>query len=337
MALRWIDGFESYSGLVSLIPFRYTVGTLNSSLFETGRALGNALGFNGSSMATPDLGNQATYVVGFGFQNVNMSGSTAVTVLQFNDSTTTQIDIRFNPSTKVFSCQRGSTVLGTGTKVINTGVWYYVEVKATIDPSVGVVNLKVNEVTDINLTGQNTRQSSNNYANIITFTGTSGGGRYRIDDLYILDTTGGSNNDFLGDMKVEGIAPNSEGGNTNWTATPTSTPNYQCVETYGDSEYISTGTPTTIDTFNFGNLYNITGDIAAVQVVIWAKNTDSTNHTIKSAIRIGSSNYLAATAQTVDDTAYKAFNFIHETNPATTSVWSTSGVNGAEFGVDLVS
>ena len=50
-----------------------------------------------------------------------------------------------------------------------------------------------------------------------------------VDDLYVLDGTASTpaNNDFLGDVRVEGLDPNAAGSNAAWT--PSAGANYACV------------------------------------------------------------------------------------------------------------
>jgi hypothetical protein len=54
---------------------------------------------------------------------------------------------------------------------------------------------------------------------------------------------------------------------------------------------------------------------------------------VKSAIRIGSTDYDAATAVGIGGTAYSYTLFPYDTNPATSAAFSESEVNAAEFGV----
>lgn len=337
MTLRLIDGFESYNNNISLLPNRYTVNTIATSAFEAGRIIGSCLAFNGVSMTTPTFGNQQTWVIGFAFQNVNMTQTTATQILELRDGTNVQVDLRFNPATQLLQVNRGATVLGTGSKLIKPGVWYYIELKVKVDSSTGTVDLKVNTIADITLSSQNTQQSGSAQANNVSWRGTNQQGRYRIDDVYILDGAGSTNNNFLGDMKVESLRPSAEGSNSGWDVVPTGTANFEAVQTFGDSRYIETNTVNDKDTYVFNNLLKIDSSIAGVQVCVWARNTDSVQHTIKSVTRRSNTDYDASAAQTVTDTGFNPLYFIMEQDPSTTATWTVSGVNEAEYGVKLMS
>jgi len=339
MALRWVEGFESYSNLINFVQYRYASFVGGSSTFAPGRALGNSLNFIGNSLVTPTFGNQAEWFTGFAFRNVNLGTSNIqMPVLEVRDGTTVQVTLSFNPSTRVFSVYRGplTTLLGTGTFVLTTGAWYYIELDALIDSAVGAANLHVNTVSDITFSG-NTQVSANSYANTFAWKGPLAvglGGAYQLDDIYINDSTGGANNTFLGDMKVEAVNVIDSGNYAQWGVNVPGTPNFQAVQVLNDGLYISSNTAGQKDSYVCSNLNKITSDVAGVSAVYWGRNTDSTVHTINSLIRTGGTDYLG-TAISITDTAFKAYQEIWEQDPSTSAQWTVNGVGAAEFGVKL--
>lgn len=338
MALRWVDGFESYSSLINFIQYRYASFTGPSATFVPGRAVGNALQFNGTSFITPNLGNQATYIVGFAFKNVNLGvANVQMPLLTIQDTTTTQVSMTFNPSTRLCSLYSGATLLGTGTFVMTVGAWYYLELSATIG-NAGSATSKVNTVTDVTFSG-NTMQSLNSYANTIGFRGPAAiglGGSYQIDDIYINDATGAANNTFLGDMKVEPVVVIDTGNSTQWGVNVPGTPNYQAVQVLNDGLYISSNTATSLDLYLTSSLNYITSNIAGVSANYWNRNTDSTVHSFASAIRQSAVNYFGTTTN-VTNTAFNAYSQIWEQDPSTAAPWTVNGVGTAEFGIKLIS
>lgn len=340
MALKWVEGFESYSNLISFVQHRYQTFVGPSSTFQPGRAVGNCLNFNGTSLITPNLGNQGTYVVGFAFRNVNLGTSNVnMGVLEFRDLTTSQITATFNPSTRLFSVFRGATLLGTGTFALTTGSWYYIEVAVLVDSAVGTVTLRVNTVNDVTFGPGNTQVTANAYANTLAFRGPAAiglGGAYQLDDIYILDSTGVFNTTFLGDMKVEGVQVIESGNYAQWGVNVPGTPNFQAVQVLNDGLYTMSNVATQRDSFECANLNRITSDIRGVSAVLWTRNTDSTVHTVNSTVRQGGTDY-NSTAFTVMDTATKAYNVIWEQDPDTVAQWTVNGVGTAEFGYRLAS
>lgn len=337
MALKWVDGFESYSNLVNFLQFRYPIFNVPSASFQPGRAIGNSLQVNGTQFVTPIFSNHATWTVGFAFKNVNLATSNInMPLVDIRDATTAQVTLTFNPSTRIFSALRGNTVLCTGTFAITTGAWYYIEIKGFIDPAIGTVNIHVNTTNDSSFAG-NTQSSANNFANNIGFRGPTAvglGGAYQIDDLYINDGSGVLNTTFLGDMKVESVNVIKAGTYTQWGVNVPNTPNFEAVQVLNDGLYTQSNTPGQMDSFQCSALNFITGSIAGISANYWARNTDSTTHTIKSLLRIGGVNYLSALA-TINNTAFNEYSIMWEQNPATVANWTVSDVNGAEYGVDL--
>lgn len=341
MALKWVEGFESYSNLINFLQYRYNTFTAPSATFTAGRAIGNALLMNGTQFVTPTFTNQITWTVGFAFKNVNLSASNInMPLISFNDTTasvtTAQVTLCFNPSTRLFVALRGSTVLGTGTFAITTGAWYYVEAKITVDPTTGSFASKVNTIADISFTG-NTQSSANTYANNIAIRGPAGagvGGAYAIDDYYICDGTGGANNSFLGDMKVEPVTVNDAGTYTDWGVNILNTPNFEAVQVLNDGLYIQSNTATQKDSYTTSKLNFITGSIAGVSANYWVRNTDSTTHTIKSLVRTGGIDYLSS-AMTINNTAFLEYSNIWEQDPSTAAAWTVTGVDVSQFGVEL--
>lgn len=337
MALKWVEGYESYSNLVSFLQFRYPIFNVPSASFQPGRAIGNSLQVNGTQFVTPTFSNHATWIVGFAFKNVNLATSNVnMPLVDIRDGTTAQITLTFNPSTKIFSCIRGATVLCTGTFAITTGAWYYIEIKGTIDSAVGTVAIHVNTTADSSFSG-NTQTTVNAFANNIGFRGPTAiglGGAYQIDDFYINDGSTALNNDFLGDMKVEAVNVIKAGTYTEWGVNVPNVPNFEAVQVLNDGLYTQSNTAGQQDTFECSALNFITGSIAGVSCNYWARNTDSTTHTIKSQLRISGVDYRSS-ATTINDTAFKEFSIIWEQNPATVATWLVSDIDNAEFGVYL--
>lgn len=337
MALKWVEGFESYSNLISWVQYRYASAVLGTSTFQPGRAIGNAIQFTGTSFTTPTFSNNQEWFVGFAFTNVNLGASNVnMPVLNIMDGTTAQLTVAFNPSTRVFSVLRGATVLGTGTFVTTNGAWYYVEIRGLIDSAVGVANLRVNTVSDVSFSG-NTQVSANAFANAMAFRGPAAiglGGSYKIDDIYINDASGVVNNTFLGDMKVEAVNVIESGTYAQWGVNVPNTPNFQAVQVLNDGLYVQSSTPGDLDSYTTSNLNKITSDIAGVQAVYWSRNTDSTTHDIRSLIRQAGSDFLGSSI-TINDTAFKAYQTIWEQDPNTVAAWTVAGVGTAEFGVNL--
>ena len=89
------------------------------------------------------------------------------------------------------------------------------------------------------------------------------------------------------------------------------------------------------DTYNFTNLAS-TGTVHAVQATVRAKKTDSAAKTLALVTRQGGADYDGAT-QAVASTTYAQYQQIWEKRPSDSTVWVVSDVDGAEFGLKVVS
>ena len=342
MSIRFIEGFDNYVKATDANR-KWQIGNLGISTLQNGRdTYGKSLKFLGphsedAYLVTPSLGNASTLIIGFAFKDDNMP-SAPFKLLSFMDLSDSQIDLYFDPSTHNFSFRRAiDDIVGTGTRLVSDNTWVYVEVKATIHSSTGSVQLKINEQSDITVTGANTQASANghNYANTISFFKPSAySTSYSLDDLYILDSNGSANNDFLGDMKVEALVPIGTGTNSGWTAVGDS-PNWKCVVS-NNATYVETSTLNAKDTYQISDLTYITNAIAGIGVNIFVKNTDGQSNHIKSVIRSGGVDNDSAASNFVNDVDFKCQTFVQETDPNTSSAWTAAALNSAEFGMKLL-
>jgi hypothetical protein len=341
MALKWIDGFETFA-TADLLNRKYASGEVGYSKIEIGRTgVGKSLAFVGpvvppqdTEFATPDLTNQGTWVVGFAFSHKMPNGE--FVLLELRDSAVPHIQLKFNPQTQIFRVFNNGVVIGAGTKPLNPGPWYYIELKTVIGLVAGSVELRINEVTDILVNNVRTQNTGNATANRVAWRKPAGYfTQYNLDDIYILDSTGTRNNNFLGDMKVELIEPSGPGTTTQWTPNPSNVPNWQAALA-DDTSFVQTSVPGAVDTYQYGDLQNIAGNVAGVAVSVYARNTDATAHALKSVVRQGSTNYEYPTTQIVNDISFHYKSFLYETDPSTAVPWTMGGVNSAEFGVKLV-
>jgi hypothetical protein len=94
----------------------------------------------------------------------------------------------------------------------------YFEIKATIHDTTGSIELRINGVPALNLVNQDTRNAGTGVVNAIRIGGTNSFGPiWAMDDLYICNTSGSTNNDFLGDIRVDTLYPNADGTYSQWT------------------------------------------------------------------------------------------------------------------------
>jgi hypothetical protein len=346
VALRFADSFDHYA--TADMGKKYSLISTSGSIAIQSEAGRN--GTNGLHTTRTDAGpelyldSRSVWIVGFSFRTQEFPSSSMRGILAFSDSGTLQCSVGFNNSGQL-ELRRGSdtgTLLGTGSTNLSASTTYYLEFKVTVHNTAGGAVFKVNGVTETitwvsgGSTTQDTAATANNTANqiLVHGSGTTSALDMDRDDLYICDTSGSVNNDFLGDVRVEALLPSGAGYSTMWTATAGS--NYQCVDeaaANGDTDYVYEATTDDIDSYAMGNLSATSGTIVGLQTVLWARKDDAGTRAVKPHFYIGGTPY-ARTAVNLQDT-YVAHRAIEETSPATASAWSISEINALEFGAKV--
>lgn len=280
----------------------------------------------------------ATLIVGAAF---NFSASVATQrFVWLTDGTvgpTVQFMLQRNADGSINAYRGDSgTLLGTTAPGVlsSTAVHYYVELKVLIHPSAGTVDLRVNGASVLSLTGQNTRQSANSFATQVSFgnrdtTGIS----VNVDDVYICDNSGSTNNTFLGDVRVECLFPNGAGSTTNFA--PSAGSNYQCVDdnpANDDTDYVSSSTVTDRDLYAMASLSSTSGAVKAVCVTTTDRKDDSGTRTHAHVVKSGAS--VSVGTAFAPTTAYAIHQTVFESKPGG-GAWTISDVNGAEAGLEI--
>ena len=339
MALLWYDGFEHYADDQDHFDRRYAAVTANYSS-KSGRLFGNAAQLSSGAFETPSLGLSDTMVIGMAIKVPSNPGSgTGRTPVAFLRGGTEQIRLEFVGSAGHFNfaVKRGATTLATTVGDYSYGIWHYFEFKVNFHTSTGSYELRHNEVTQVSGSGVNTAESGSNQADQWRYNFTTTGPDY--DDLYLLDTTGSTNNDFLGDTQIEAITVSADGAQNDWTAQEAGT-NAQMVDDPGapddGTNVILSNTATDIDVFNMTNLVNTLGTVHAVGVQIQARVDASGSRTLRSKFHDGTSTFGNGAQFTVSSTSFAEFVTIMETNPVTASAWAVSEIDAGQYGVEVV-
>ena len=349
MAVIFCDGFDWWSG-------GHSGGSFSGSMAKRWTAPTNTATSGGSGGAYARQGGQGYYInrdnndggfyrsfganyasglVGFAYKADNAQANR--TFFQILDGTSEQISIRTNGSS-VPIISRSGTTLATGSTVLSTGTWYYFELKFTINNSTGVVELKLNGTSEIASTSSlNTRSTGNNYFNgIAPYMSGNNGNRNYFDDIYVLDTSTGSNTTFLGPVQVVGLNPAANGNYAQWT--PNGGSNVGSAGDLfedGDTSFNQSSTANQIDTYVLKDLPAAAGSVYAVAHHTVARQDGGSARTMRPKYRIGGSDYNGSNFNTGG--SYAANTEYKDVSPATSSAWTVSEVNGMETGYELVS
>jgi hypothetical protein len=338
--LLYLDGFDRPNSGTDLSARYNVASTPGVASYPSGRT-GSALGLgNFASLSctvgrTSAFANTATFVIGLAL-HFNAFGPCGF--LYVTDAGSEQVSLWVDSSGHVL-VKQGATTLYTSAATLEAGVWNYVELKATIHPSAGSVTLHIGGALDGSVSSVNTRGTSNSYINgfVVSNNNASiGVFGLSIDDLYILDTTGAVNNDFVGCVRIETLVPTGAGATTNFTPNGAGT-NYGCVNEGAwddDTTYVADATPGDIDTYAATDLSSSGLTIYGLQITHRSRKDDVTTRAIATCLRSGGTNYFGTTIPLTQ--TWTPYFEIHETDPHTSAQWTGANVNAMEIGVKVI-
>jgi len=341
MTLRFVDSFDHYATADFLLKWdsinNATQLSINSA---AGRRSTNGLRITAAQLRylVKNLTAAQTWIVGFAL-NITLPVSTTTGILSFLESGTTHVDIRVLSDGSLRATRNGTTLGTSAAGIIASGSFNYIEVKCTIDNSAGAVTIRVNGAAVLTLTSQDTQNGGTAVANQIRLGDpiNDTGAARDYDDLYICDTAGSVNNDFLGDVRVDAYLPSGNGNSSQLVGSDSnSTDNYLLVdETAPDSDttYVQSSTATNKDTYVFPNMSHTPSAIHGVQINAIAKKDDAGTRSLATVVRSNGSD-TDGTSQALS-TSYLNYRQIHETDPDTAAAWIKAGFDAAEFGVKV--
>jgi hypothetical protein len=273
----------------------------------------------------------ATLICGFAIQQ--SSGSAGQDLFDIRASTTNACRVTLDSNGRIAVKNSGGTTIATGTTVLRTGVWHYIEIKAFQNGASGTIEVHLTGVVEIASTVGNI--GSANFDTVLMTTGN--GIIVFYDDVYVADTTGTWANDFLGDVKIATIMPSSDGAHTQFTPS-TGTAHWSLVDEIsasppnGDTDYVADGVAGDIDTYGYQDV-DTAATIYAIQQTMYARKDDTLARQIANVIRQGGADTVK-TARVLAST-YDFYGEIYPSDPASAQ-WTPTNVNADEFGVKVV-
>lgn len=385
MALRWIEGWEGATTTFVNHARLYATAT-GTAIAENGASepLGEAISSDDALFVTPVFAGGATnsWVIGLAFRpedNATISVTQAAYVAMGN---TDGEQIRFefidaNPATSkpgglyyTVRAMRGAVELATCTQkfpmgaVNNEQAWVYFEFKMTIDNAVGSFEGRfqftqkgslnpsgapVTMLWDAASSGIDTQDQTSTGADRFTLSMNTGNTGHEVatDDIYVLDTTGAKNNDFLGKVIIEGQKPSTVGGGDGdtvaWTlaggaldthdawdealtgtedderlTSDVTTEIHLCVVDPLDIILAAAATIVGVRQDLIAHMETATGNINIAQM--WRKTTATAGETGSGTLN-------------VDSTTYEGLATILEDDPNTVLAWAQADLDSYQYGV----
>jgi hypothetical protein len=349
MALLWIEGFESFGTSNGTAPVglqqKYDNGVADSSFsVQAGRISGQSMRLpNGTAILGKDLNKagSSTLIMGFGLHVDALTNP--VQLIHFMDSAGSfhqgGLELLANGTWKYY---RGGTIASVGTllgtssgSAVTAGVWCYVEIKVKFHSSTGTVDIWVDGVNVLSLTGQNTQQSSNAFATGFNIVGAGAMNDHtQYDDIYVLDDTGSVNNARLGPRVVKMIVPASDAGTNQFTTDSGSNHWDRLTDNPRDTtSYVEDDTTGHKELVGMGSLNLAT--VAGIQLNSVVAVTGNTIRTVKNTLHTSGGTDSDDSGRTVADSNYQTHSRVVETNPETSALWNQTQINAAQFGVKV--
>lgn len=337
MAVIWMDGFDTYTATTE-VAARYAGTTSSVTLSATGSRFAGPCYFPNTAGLTVNIthsGSAATIVGG-----TALPAGTTNPILQFFNTTASVVTpeltlINDTGTVKLYRGSSSGTLLATAAGNYTTGVWRHYEVKATVADAGGTVEVRIDGVVALTFTGD-TRQSTTGTAGVdrIVFWGSSSSlGAW--DDIYILDTSGSVANDFLGDVRVNTLAPTSDAAVQFTRSTGAS--NYLCVDETkmnSDTDYVESATVGHIDRYGYTDLAASVATVYAVQPTTWCRKTDATARTMRNKVVSGATTSNGSSFTLT--TTYQAMATPLTLDPNTSAQWTVSNANAATAGFEVL-
>ena len=261
--------------------------------------------------------------------------------LRIYTSDDSRSDIRVDSSGRIvvraLDGNSSNSPIATGTVNIADGGWHHVEFELVFDDSNGVIKVWVDGVADISVTPVDNVTDGNlgtNGIDSVELHGYANSANSYWDDVVCWDDEGTFTGQ-LGQHRFDLLTPDADGTTTDFT-TSTGVDHYALVDETpaNDTDYVESGTSTNKDLFEYTDLSVTPNSIAGVLVNTRALNTDlgaiSMNVVARSNVTEADSPNKALTSSAI------LYQHFFDEDPDTSSAWTKTGVDNAEFGVKVV-
>lgn len=275
MAIVLVDSFNRYGGNETQGARVWAGGGTkfnNTHVYTGSWAIGNSAGENYGRAIAPKTN---TLICGFWVYWTGAAPFLAMVMYttggNYNGSND-QVILTADTSHRLL-VKRGGTTIDTSAACLNSGAFNYIEAKIFVDNS-GTYVVKCNGATVLSGSADTQAGSTNTVGGISI--GSNAG--YWIEDLYVLDSSGASNNDFLGRTAILGSnAQTGDGADGDFTPSSGSDNGAMVDDAVAndDTDYNSSSTVGHKDTYTF-DLSALSGRTKyAAQVTLCAKATSA--------------------------------------------------------------
>lgn len=349
MSLEWADDFKSYGTTSSLlldgIYSQITTSVTPPSVLTEDpdpnvSGVVFKSGFNAFLRYALPGGLTASGGAGFRLWFADLpdgpSGSQILTFLDAANSPQVTLVIDSAGYVKAYRGSGAGTLLGTSsTPVVTANAWNHVEAKLLVSDTVGTVEVRVNGVTKLTLTSQDTMATLNaNYAQI-RLGGLTESDNFYVKDLVVWNVAGSANNDFLGTVQILRLPVDAD-ISLNWTPS-SGTTGFNLLDNsppVDGTDYITAPYPAipAAAVFSFADLPSEVTSVKGLISLVRARKTDGGDGKLQVSLISNGDTDLGA-----DRPITSAFTYwydVSELSPDTGVAWTPEEVNDAELQID---
>ena len=348
MALLFIDGFDTLVTADLGLKYEYTYNTpVVGSSYKRNGTNGLQCGYLDTVRKTVAPATTTTGVFGFALY-IATAANGDICVVGNSEGDQFRLRLASSDMTLTLNDRYGNVLASSSGITLSEGEWNYLEIKFSIANSGGTVQVRLNAASTycINFTGDTHYQTTVDWTTVALSNGAAMGMLW-YDDFYICDlsdastgNTGPSNDNFLGDMRVVAVLPQTDavdaGSNADWSVS-TSTDHGAVVDDADadtdETDYVYSSTQNQVDTYNFPAL-GVTGTVYGVQLSLCSKKTDAGAREIAAVARPATTNRVGATKTL--STSYTYYLQVWNYNPETDDDWTVSVIDASEFGIKVV-
>lgn len=362
MALQFIDGFSHYyltndvglTGGAAATGQKWDASFLGGEMYpeiSAGRFTGRAMRVQSSSGEAWIQKNVTTArgEMVIGFASICTTAHQTEVRFEFTSGGWIEVQLDYSAGTVAVVNNDAAVSVITGA-ILSQSVWNYFELKVLVDDTAGTYEVRRDGINVLSGTAADTGASGDTIVSI-RVRSTNNLQNAHIDDLYLLDTTGATNNDFLGDVRVDVLLPKANLINNDFTlfddGEATSSPhsaNWQSVQNTGnavigrDHNYVESGLVGASEEYNNEDL----ADNSLTPLTIFGVQvSNNAKKTATGAIHYQDEMIVAGTAYndgtTIISTGgdYHMSRFIRDTDPSDDAAWTGAKVDAVGSGFSI--
>ena len=223
----------------------------------------------------------------------------------------------------------------------NFGEWHYIEWKLLISNSIPANScvVKIDGVEVANVPEGTDTASILGLDPDLGFSRLQLDGANLYDDIYVCDTTGTENNDFLGDSRVDVIRPTGDGTYSQGTPT-TGTSHYSLVNQvqYNPTAGIVLDTTEDKESYTMSQLLPsgiVSNNVHGIELATVAYNLDASGSKRMGKLVVQGVSELELNDNNDGVLIEPSFNFQITPTDADAAQWTVNSVNNAQFGIVL--